>query len=139
METIVHQSKYNIAKYDETIGLYTLRYLKETENMSEQEWKALMKELLIVTKTYKPKLILDDNRDRLFAYSPELQAWTLELFIESWNNNGLEKYVQILPEDFIGELSAEQIVEMANINFSDIFENAFVATYDEALQWLGID
>lgn len=138
MENVIFESKFAIAKYDKDKELYTLRYLKETENMSDDEWKDLMKKLLEVTKNCKPKYILDDNTERLYSYSPEMQAWTLEVFIETWHKNGLKKYVQILPKDFIGELSAEQIVEMANINFSEIFENTFVATLDEAVRWLDI-
>lgn len=138
MEKAIFESKFVIAKYDIEKELYTLIYLKETENMRDEEWKDLMKKLLVVTDKYKPKFILDDNRDRLYSYPPEMQAWTLDLFIETWNKNGLKKYVQILPTDFIGELSAEQIVEMANIKFSEIFENTFVTTFDEAVKWLGI-
>ena len=138
MEKVIFESKFAIAKYDKEKELYVLRYLKETENMRDEEWKDLMEKLLVVTDKYKPKYILDDNRERLYSYPPEMQAWTLELFIETWNKNGLKKYVQILPADFIGKLSAEQIVEMANIKFSDIFENAFVATFDEAVNWLDI-
>lgn len=138
MEKAIFESKFVIAKYDIEKELYTLIYLKETENMRDEEWKDLMKKLLVVTDKYKPKFILDDNRDRLYSYPPEMQAWTLDLFIETWNKNGLKKYVQILPTDFIGELSAEQIVEMANIKFSEIFENTFVTTFDEAVNWLGI-
>jgi hypothetical protein len=138
MDKIVFQSEYAVAKYDKTKELYTLKYLSETENMRDEEWKDLMKSLLVVTEKYKPKYILDDNRERLYAYPPEVQAWTLNLFIDSWNKNGLKKYVQILPKDFIGGLSAEQIVELANISFSEIFENTFVNTYEEAVKWLDI-
>lgn len=138
MEKIVHESKYAIAKYDEEKELYTLTYLKETENMLDEDWKKLMTELLVVTDSCKPKYILDDNSDRKYFYSPEIQQWTLDLFIEKWDKNGLKKYVQILPTELIGELSAEQIVEMANVNFSDIFENTFVVSYKDAIEWLNI-
>lgn len=138
MEKIVFESKFAIAKFDDEKKLYTLKYLPETENMFDSEWKDLMQKLLIVTDTLKPEYILDDNRKRKYFYSDEIQEWTLSLFLPVWNKNGLKKYVQILPEDIIGQLSAEQIVEMANINFSDIFENTFVATYEEAVKWLNI-
>jgi hypothetical protein len=138
MEKVIFESRFAVAKYDKVKELYLLRYLRETENMRDTEWKDLMKQLLVVTDKYKPKYILDDNRERLYSYSPETQTWTLELFIDTWNKNGLKKYVQILPKDFFGELSAEQIVELANVKFSEIFENTFVATYEEAVNWLGL-
>jgi hypothetical protein len=138
MEKIVHQSKFAIAKYDTVKELYTLTYLPETVNMRDVEWKDLMEQLLVVTDNLKPKYILDDNSDRLYAYPPEIQQWTLQLFIETWTKNGLKKYVQVLPKDFIGTLSAEQIVELANISFSEIFQNTFVSSYEEAVKWLDI-
>ena len=138
MEKTVHKSKYAFAIFDEEKELYTLTYLAETEKMRDDDWKKLMRELLIVTQTCKPKYILDDNTYRLYAYPPEMQHWTLELFIDVWHKNGLRKYVQILPKDFIGSLSAEQIVEMANIKFSEIFENIFVESREEAIKWLGL-
>lgn len=139
MERIVHESKFAIAKYDPEKELYTLTYLPETESMRDDEWKSLMKELLVVTDAVKPKYILDDNRERRYNYPPEIQDWTLKLFIDIWNKNGLKKYVQVLPEDFIGGLSAEQIVELANLQFSEIFKNTFVQTYEEAIDWLDIN
>lgn len=138
MEKIVHQSEFAIAKFDKEKALYILTYLPKTVDMRDEEWMDLMKQLLIVTDKYKPKFILDDNRDRLYAYPPEMQDWTLKLFIETWNKNGLKKYVQILPAEFINELSAEQIVELANIKFSEIFETTFVDSYEEAVKWLGV-
>ena len=138
MDEIVHKSKFAIAKFDHEKALYTLTYLPETENMLDGEWKSLMKELLVVTDTFKPKYILDDNRNRRYNYPPEIQDWTLKLFIDVWNKNGLRKYVQVLPSDFIGELSAEQILELGNLKFSNIFENTFVKTMEEATEWLDI-
>lgn len=138
MEKIVHQSQFAIAKYDVDKELYTLTYLPETAKMRDNDWKDLMNKLLVVTKTVKPKYILDDNRNRLYAYPPEIQDWTLKLFINVWNKNGLIKYVQIVPKDFIGELSAEQIVALGNLKFSDIFDNTFVQSYEEAINWLDI-
>jgi hypothetical protein len=138
MDEIVHESKFAIAKFDSEKALYTLTYLPETENMLDGEWKSLMEELLVVTDTVKPKYILDDNRDRRYNYPPEIQDWTLKLFIDVWNTNGLRKYVQVLPIDFIGELSAEQILELGNLKFSNIFENTFVKTMEEATEWLDI-
>jgi hypothetical protein len=138
MEKIVHQSKYAIAKFDQAKKLYILSYLPETVDMSDADWKDLMIKLLKVTEYLKPKFILDDNRERLYAYSPEIQDWTLKLFLDTWQRNGLKKYVQVVPKDFIAELSAEQIIELGNLKFSAIFENTFVQTYEEAMKWLDI-
>jgi hypothetical protein len=132
----VFKSKFALATFNEQTKTYILKYYPETGNMTNEEWKTLMRDLLKITEKYKPQYIIDDNSERLYAYPPEIQAWTLELFIDSWNRNGLKKYVQILPKDFIGELSGEQIVEMANMKFSEIFDNTFVEDYESAIKWI---
>jgi len=136
MEKIVFESEMAIAKYDEQKELYTLKYMPETATMRDEDWKDLSRKLLVITDTYKPKYILDDNSERLYAYPPEIQAWTLELFLPTWTKNGLKKYVQILPKDFIGQLSGEQIVELAQFSFTDVFANCFVQDYESAVKWL---
>ena len=136
MEKEVFRSKYAIANYDGQFELYTLIFQHETEKMTDKEWKELMLSLLEITETYKPKYIIDDNSERMYAYPPDMQAWTLEVFINNWNKNGLKKYVQILPTDIINQISAEQILELGNTEFSPKFKNKFVANFDEALKWI---
>ncbi len=138
MDKIVYKSKFVIIQYNADNGLYTSTYLPETENMRDEDWRKLIKESLVITDELKPKYILDDNRDRMYAYSPEIQEWTIDVLVDTWNKNGLKKYVQILPTDFINELSAQQLIEMGNLKFSKVFENTFVKTMEEAIAWLDI-
>lgn len=136
MDIEVYNSKYAIALYDEQSGIYTTKYLSETENMRDDDWKQLMHELLNVNEKLKPKFVIDDNTQRLYSYPPDIQAWTLALYVECWNRNGLRKYVQILPDNIIGQITAEQIVELANAEFHPLFENKYVKTFAEAIDWI---
>jgi hypothetical protein len=136
MEKEVYKSKYAIAIYNEQSGIYTAKYLLETENMRDDEWKQLMHELLDVNERIKPKFVIDDNTQRHYSYPPDIQAWTLGLYVECWNRNGLKKYVQIVPDNIIGQITAEQIVELANSEFHPLFENKYVKTYTEAIDWI---
>jgi len=136
MENEVFRSKYVVIQYDHETSIYTSTYMAETENMTDKEWRELLLQLVNVLEKYKPKYILDDNRERRYAYSPDMQAWTLELLVDNWNKKGLEKYVQILPKEIISHITAGQIDELANTKFSLHFENKFVTDYESAINWI---
>lgn len=136
MEKEILKSKFVKILFDEETKIYTSIYLPETENMTDKEWQALMVELAKVIEKYKPRFILDDNRNRKYDYPPDIQTWTLELFVESWNRIGLEKYVQILPTHIIGQLTAEQIQELNNTKFSAKYKNKIVVDFESAMSWI---
>lgn len=136
MEKEIFESKFVRIFFDQETKIYTSKYLPETENMTDKEWQALMVELVKVVEKYKPRYILDDNRDKRYDYPPDIQEWTLKLFVNSWNKIGLEKYVQILPRHIIGQISSEQIQELSNTKFSTQFKNKFVADYESAIFWI---
>ena len=136
MEKEILKSKFVKILFDEETKIYTSIYLPETENMTDQYWKTLMMNIFKVIEKYKPRFILDDNRNRKYDYPPDIQTWTLELFVESWNRIGLEKYVQILPTHIIGQLTAEQIHELNSAKFSSQFKNKMVADFESALSWI---
>lgn len=136
MVSEIFRSKFAVVTFDTQKKLYSSVYLAETNVMSNSEWEHLMRKLVLLTKQYKPRFIIDDNRERHFAYSPDFQEWMLNLFVDCWNEIGLEKYVQILPKDIIGKISADQIEELANTKFSLQFEIRFVLNDESALEWV---
>jgi len=136
MEKEVFKSKFVKILFDEETKICTSIYLSETENMTDKEWQTLMSQLVKVIEKYKPRFILDDSRDRKYDYPPDIQTWTLELFVESWNKIGLEKYVQILPKHIIGQITAEQIQELNNTKFSAKFKNKIVVDFESAKSWI---
>ena len=138
METIVLNSKYATVKYDDVSKLYVIKYLPETENMSNKEWQDLMYSFQEIWNKYETLYMISDDRERKYGYDPEMQDWTLKLVVPDWNKLGLKKYVQILPADFISSLSSEQIDELGNTKFSLYFENKFVADYESAINWLNL-
>ena len=136
MEKEIFNSKYFKALYDEDTKIYTSIYLPETENMTDKEWQVLMMDLKKIIETYKPDYIIDDNRNRLYSYSPDIQEWTLNLFINSWNSFGLKKYVQIKPKGIIEKLTTRQIEELAVTNFNMSYPHRIVEDYESAIKWI---
>ena len=136
MKKVIFQTRYVQVSFDEDTKIYESEYLPETRDMTDQEWQELMIEIRELIETCKPHYIIDDNRNRLYSYSPDMQLWTLRLFVDSWNKIGLKKYVQIMPQEIIGKLTSEQIEEFAITNFEMHYQHKFVDDYKEAFDWV---
>lgn len=136
MENAILKSKFIEVLFDKDTNIYTSKFLPATEYMTDKEWQEQMTELKILLERYKPSYIIDDNRDRLYSYSPEMQAWTLSIFIESWNKFGLKKYAQIIPTEIVGKLTSQQIEDIAVKDFKMQYEHMFFNDYLSALNWI---
>jgi len=136
MEKEVYKSKYARFTYDSGTEIFVIKYFSETEDMDDDEWKELIIQLEKDCDKYKPKYLLSDNQDRKYSYAPDMQAWTLGVLLPTWTKNGLIKYVQVLSQELIGQLSSEQIIELANRQLSSIFKNIFFGDYESAIKWL---
>jgi hypothetical protein len=136
MEKILLKTKYVEVLLDDSIKLYTSVYLLPTEDMTDQEWKAQMIELKNLTEQLKPHFIIDDNTNRKYGYSPEIQKWTLNLFVKLWNEIGLKKYAQILPSEILGKLTSMQIEDLAVSDFEMKFEYKMCGDLKCALTWI---
>jgi hypothetical protein len=136
MEKIILETKYVKALFNDETRVYTSIFLSETQNMTDKEWKEQMVELKMLIEKCKPVFIIDDNTYRLYGYSPDMQAWTLDLFVESWNKLGLKKYAQIIPREIVGKLTSDQIEELAIHAFSMQFKHKLVENCKDALDWI---
>jgi len=136
MKEVIHKTKFVKVSFDAETKIYESEYLSETRDMTDKEWQELMLEIKVLIETYKPAYIIDDNRNRLYSYSPDMQLWTLKQFVDSWNKIGLKKYAQIMPKEIIGKLTSEQIEEFAVTNFKMHYQHKFVDDYKGALDWV---
>jgi hypothetical protein len=136
MEKEIHKSRYVSVLFDDETRMYTSKYLPDTENMTDKEWQEQMIELRNLIEKYRPLNIIDDNIERKYSYSPDMQVWTLQLFVNSWNKIGLKKYVQIIPDEIIGKLTSEQIEEFAMNDFKMQFKHKFVSDYQSAIEYI---
>ena len=136
MKTQVYASPYLIAFFDTETKIYSSEYLPATETMTDQQWKELMQEVVNIIEKCKPDNIIDDNRERHYAYSPDMQKWTLSLFTDSWNKIGLKKYAQITPREILGKLTTHQIEELASNEFHMNYKVKIVDDFESALSWI---
>ena len=126
MNKEILKTKYVEVMFEEETKIYSSKYLPATLNMSDKEWQEQMLELKMLIETYEPDFIIDDNRERLYSYSPDMQVWTLNIFVDSWNKIGLKKYVQILPKEIVAKLTSEQIKEFVVTDFNMLYQHHFV-------------
>lgn len=136
MEKEIITTKYITATFDDETKIYASKYLAETRNMTDEEWRNQMLELKSLIETIKPAFIIDDNRERFYGYSPDMQIWTLTLFVDSWNNIGLKKYAQIRPKEIVGKLTTKQIEEFAVNDFKMRYQYKLVDDFESALVWI---
>jgi len=136
MKELIHKSKFVEVFFDAETKIYESKYFGETRDMTDQEWREQMFEIKALIEKCKPSYIIDDNRNRLYSYSPDIQVWTLELFVDSWNSLGLKKYAQIMPMDIIGKLTADQIEEFAVKDFEMHYQHKLVDDYKSAYDWI---
>jgi hypothetical protein len=136
MEKVILKTKYIKALFDDETKIYTSIYLHETQNMTDKEWQDQMFELKTLIETYKPNFIIDDNTERMYGYSPEMQVWTLHLFVDSWNKIGLKKYAQVIPREIVGKLTSSQIEEFAVSDFNMQFHHRFFDDCMSAINWI---
>lgn len=136
MEKVKLQTDFIRVVFDDELKLYTSIYLPTTNYMTDIEFETQMVELKDLIEHLKPCYIIDDNTNRKYGYSPEMQNWILNLFVNSWNEIGLKKYAQILPTEILGKLTAMQIEELALQEFEMKYKHKMCEDYCSALAWI---
>lgn len=136
MAEVILKTKYVEVSYDDESKIYESTYLPETKDMTDKEWQEQMLILKRLIEKYEPDYIIDDNTSRLYSYSPQMQIWTLKLFVDSWNKIGLKKYAQIMPEEIVGKLTSEQIEDFAVADFKMQYQHRLVNDYHSATEWI---
>lgn len=136
MNKIIFKSGYVTAKFNATSKIYTITYHPTTEHITDSEWQNLMFQMIELIEKYKPLYMIDDNSARKYNYAPDTQLWMLNLFIDCWHKIGLQKYVQIIPNDTIGEITVFQIEELALINKKLRFEYKLLYNLADAEAWI---
>jgi hypothetical protein len=136
MKTLILETSFVKAFFDPETRIYTSIYLSETQNMTDKEYQEQMLDLKVLIEKCRPEFIIDDNTYRLYGYSPDMQACTLDLFVESWNKLGVKKYAQIIPREIVGKLTSEQMEELAVSGFRMQFKHKLVDDCKSALDWI---
>lgn len=135
----LYSSPYAQHSFDPTTRtLYTL-WFSATEAMQAHDFKKEMETWLSTSEECKPLYIYDYCVDFLYPINPDEQVWMAHLLNPGWTNLGVLKYAHIVPEEFITNLSVEQMFEeFHNMNLDNQFEIRHFPEKDteEAKDWL---
>lgn len=140
-EKTLHKSSFAIHIYDEDQKTLLTDWYRETEDMSPQDFKFEMEKWLEVSKLCRPEKIYDYCVNFVYTIDIAEQKWMAHLLNPGWADLGVKKYAHIVPEEFIANLSVEQMFEeFTNMNLENQFEIRHFAdnNTESAKKWLGI-
>lgn len=109
------------------------RWKSATTDMDAADFQACLLEVVNLVKENKPIGLLGDNRNFNFTINLELQKWHDEIIVNQYLENGLGKLALLHTEDFIAQISIEQ---MARETDDGKFKIHFFDNEAEALSWL---
>ena len=121
--------KYIKVDIESSIHLLIARWSKESEFMSEDEFKNVNLLYVSAFEANALKYMLINAKFFLFPIYPELQEWVNQEVITKLIGNGLQKVAFVISEELIPQLSIEQTME--NTSFSQYF-----STEEAAKKWL---
>lgn len=139
MKVICYTSPYATHEFEEeTKTLYT-KWFVQTHDMTEKEFKHEMETWLKVSQDYQPTFIFDYCVDFLYPISIQNQLWMAHLLNPGWIDAGVQKYAHIVPEEFITNLSVDQMFEeFYEMKLDNQFEIRHFSDSNEGLKWLGL-
>lgn len=135
----LYKSKYAQHLYGEEESTLYTDWFKETEYMTKEDFKIEMEAWLEASKKVNPKKIYDYCTNFIYPINPEEQVWMAHLLNPGWIQVGVKKYAHIVPEEFIANLSVEQMFEeFDKMNLDNQFEIRHFADNksEEDKKWL---
>ena len=108
---------------------------RETEIMTDEDYKELVFNSLVVYEVYHPTFFLIDCTYFFFTASPEMQLWIAENFTPKIVALGITKVAIILPKEFYALLSVEQMMEEVKDNNKEVHETKYFDNYTSAQNW----
>lgn len=134
MRKEVFRNAFVYFEFDEQSRVFYAVYLPETKKLNDDLFKHIVYEQLKYVSHYQPTYYLDNALELNYPVSPSLQTWSIELIVPKWIGIGVRKYAQVVPKDFIVNLSMEQVVD-EGVAFGIPIETKFFDNEQDALVW----
>ncbi len=137
MKKVLHESKYAAHQYDEETNTLYSEWFVETKDMKDEEFKEAMEVWLKVSQQVRPEKIYDYCCNFIYPITPENQIWMAHLLNPGWIGAGVKKYAHIVPEEFIANLSVDQMFEEFSLmRLDNQFEIKHFSDEEKAKSWL---
>lgn len=128
-----YKSKFLSIEYFDAEKLTVMTWFRETETMSEKEFKQELFAYLEIVRKFSPNCLLSDTRNMFFPTDPELQEWTNKNIFSPCLELGVKKVAYVMSTDIIAQLSIEQVM---GESFGAKFSSKFFDNMEEAKDWL---
>ncbi|OQX97968.1 MAG: hypothetical protein B6I24_06815 [Bacteroidetes bacterium 4572_128] len=107
----IYRDKYISYFYEEENSLIVFYWSKDTEYMSDEDYKKLMLKGLSFAKKYNPKYVINNTIEKKYITTVENQEWIAKNVLSKIFQNGVIKFAVIESEDIIIQISTEQATE----------------------------
>jgi len=112
----------------------TLVSIWETKaDMREEDYRNLFLKYMEAVQQTKPQNIIIDALNARYPISVELQHWINSMIFPVYEKLAIKKMAIIMSEDFIAQLSFEQVAEQIELPG---FEISYFVNINKALTWI---
>ena len=130
---LVEEREYITIEYLPHWELLQYHWKPNNELMTEEVYKSEMLNVLDMFRKYKAQHVLLDASKSRFVITLKLQEWVNEYIIKPAAMDGLKRILVVLSEEFIAQLSMEQMLEESP---DKTFHNHYFASVEEVHDWL---
>ncbi len=129
----IYKDKYVHFDYDKEKSLMTYVWKKETEKMSDKEYKNIILKLLDFLIKYPSKRLLANQLQKKNIVTPDLQKWISEVAGKKIFKTKILKYAILESKDVVINISSEQILDEVK---SKDYGVKFFDNEQKAMDWL---
>jgi hypothetical protein len=94
----VHRDNRAIVAFNEAQGILELRWLPDSVDMTDDDFKSAMLRYAQSAGKYRPRYLLVDVTEFRFTPGADVASWREEEVIPRYNAAGVEKMAFLLPE-----------------------------------------
>ncbi|MEH0155147.1 hypothetical protein V6R21_13460 [Limibacter armeniacum] len=129
----IYESRFQTIYFDEVNRLMHTIAHQATQNMTEDEFRHEVLEMVNAVKYYRPPFMLDDGSQMAYMITPEIQYWVDEQFADL--EGIVKKYASVVSADILEEVMVDQMLDDL-LNPDEPIQNAFFDNSEHAIKWL---
>jgi len=136
--SIITQDAFVSIEYDTQYELFLMRFLDaETDAFMEQDdFKQIWLKWLDLLNSYPCKKVIVDHTQLAMTIAVETQEWVAKHIASRMIDSGVQRYLQILAQDYIIRLSGEQTIDEMYIHNPNLFPVQVSENIHMGIDWL---
>ncbi len=122
--------KYMDVYFNEQSKILEYHWKQNSENMTADEYKKTVEDLLSIVKTYEPVYMIGDSTEQNFVLNKEVIDWLKETVLEKFFQYGVERYAFVSSKNMFIVMAYEQLFMETG------YDIKFFNSRDDAVEWL---